>query len=58
VKRTWPFRFCTQNCAVQGDKAEKVEGEAAETEEKKQHSLLEEKRRKRDSGMRKTRAVR
>jgi hypothetical protein len=41
----------------QDEKAEKLKGEKAETEKKKQHSLLEERRRKRDD-MRKTRVVR
>jgi hypothetical protein len=34
-----------------------VKGVAAETEEKKQHSVLEERRRKRDNDMRKTRVA-
>jgi hypothetical protein len=46
-----------KNCAGQDERTEKLKGEKAETEEKKQHSLLEERKRKRDD-MRKTRVVR
>jgi len=45
------FQVLKNICAGQDDKAEKAKGKAAETEEKQQHSVLEERRIKRGNDM-------